>query len=234
MDEVGCLPDAVTAAGITAWLSQDEAFAQVLRILGRRPHVWIVGGAVRDYALGMQRPQDLDMVAEDAAFGVTVRLLRRHYASRPNRHGNPRFSLPGGSHLDLWSPRRFYKGFTSVEEMLAYFDLSVNAVGVNVSGGAVVDPTGGLDDLSRNRATLHAERWSEASTDEAAILCLRLARLLQRRSLAISNPAVCLLRFAALHSVSADVVARYGHGSSAEVARSLSRRLGRPVPAVGG
>jgi poly(A) polymerase len=109
--------------------------------------VWFVGGTVRDRFLGRASP-DVDVVAAG-----DVRALAADVADRA---GKPWFALSHefgayrvvgeGAHLDLAGLRG-----GGLEADLALRDFTMNAVALPVTGGPVVDPFGGLDDLRAKR-----------------------------------------------------------------------------------
>jgi tRNA nucleotidyltransferase/poly(A) polymerase len=105
---------------------------------------WVVGGAVRDALL--DRPVvDLDIVC--AAPEAAARQLARRSGGAPfplsPEHGSWRVALEGGRTVD------FTPQHGSIEEDLGRRDFTINAMAEPISGGAVVDPHGGLADLEQ-------------------------------------------------------------------------------------
>jgi hypothetical protein len=101
---------------------------------------WIVGGAVRDEALG--RPVvDLDIACRDPESAA------RRYGGPvfplSERRGAWRVALDGGRTVDFTPLRE------AIEADLATRDFSINAIARPLAGGDPVDPYGGLDDLAR-------------------------------------------------------------------------------------
>jgi poly(A) polymerase len=143
----------------------------VREALAAGPEAWIVGGAVRDAALG--RPiVDLDLAVagepEPAARAVAGALR------------GPVFPLSEafGSWRALDGRRRFEVDVSrlqgpTIEEDLARRDFSVNAVAVPLAGGAPIDPQGGLPDLEAGRLRVLGAR----AYAEDPLRPLRLARL---------------------------------------------------------
>jgi tRNA nucleotidyltransferase/poly(A) polymerase len=104
---------------------------------------WIVGGAVRDHALG--RPLvDLDVALADPQ--AAARKLAKRVGGAPfplsERHGAWRVALSEGRTVD------FTPLPGSIEDDLASRDFSINAVAERVGTDETVDPHGGRDDLA--------------------------------------------------------------------------------------
>jgi hypothetical protein len=168
---------------------QRHRAAALLDELRRLPATYyLVGGAVRDGFIG-STPSDLDIVVPNG--DVVVHEILRHFGPGvQNRHGNWRYGLPTGGHVDLIEPQRFYQPFSGIVPMLRFFDASVNALAVDLRSNQVLDPIGGLDDLTHGRVTLPVDRWTSMNDFESVHLALRAVRLLQRYPLAITNPEV--------------------------------------------
>jgi Poly A polymerase head domain len=103
---------------------------------------WVVGGAVRDEALGRDLV-DLDVACREP------RKAAREYAKRSGgdpfplseRHGAWRVALEAGRTVDF-TPLR-----DGIEDDLATRDFTINAIAVPLTGGEEVDPHGGRADL---------------------------------------------------------------------------------------
>jgi Poly A polymerase head domain len=103
---------------------------------------WVVGGAVRDEALGRDLV-DLDIACREP------KAAAREYAKRSggdpfplsDRHGAWRVALEGGRTVDF-TPLR-----DGIEDDLATRDFTINAIAVQLAGGEEVDPHGGRGDL---------------------------------------------------------------------------------------
>jgi tRNA nucleotidyltransferase/poly(A) polymerase len=152
---------------------------------------YLVGGAVRDVIREQKAPQDLDLVVPNEDTFVHE-MLSSHGESRRNRHGNWRYQLESGFHIDVIEPRYFYQNFATPREVLAYFDASVNAIGVRLHDGHVIDPIGGLKDLLAGSVRLPEERWTSMDNFESVHLILRLTRLLKRLRLRLINPELAM------------------------------------------
>jgi tRNA nucleotidyltransferase/poly(A) polymerase len=104
---------------------------------------WVVGGAVRDEALGRDLV-DLDIACREP------KAAARAYAKRSGgdpfplseRHGAWRVALEGGRTVDF-TPLR-----DGIEDDVATRDFTINAIAVPLAGGEEVDPHGGRADLA--------------------------------------------------------------------------------------
>jgi poly(A) polymerase len=170
-------------------LRETPAAIAVREALGEAAeHAWVVGGAVRDAALG--RPvTDLDIsVAEDPR-GVASAIARAG--------GGHSFELSaefetwraldrdGVWQVDVTLLRR-----GSIESDLAARDFTIGAVAVPLLRGEALDPSGGLADLERR--TLRAV--SERSFADDPLRLLRAARLGAELGLEIDNETQALAR----------------------------------------
>jgi hypothetical protein len=143
--------------------------ARALAAAGGGARAWLVGGAVRDAALGRE-VADLDVVVEgdgEAVAGALARALE----GRLVRLGGDRFGalrvVARDGEVDLWP----LAGATLASD-LARRDFTVNAIAVDVADGAPIDPFGGLGDLAERR--LRATRATVF--DEDPLRVVRLAR----------------------------------------------------------
>jgi hypothetical protein len=145
------------------------------------PSAIVVGGVVRDLLLGnLSSASDLDIVV-DSRDRVPAHLLHRHFHNGRNRHGNWRLTeRRGGLQVDIWSPGRFFGGFRNAANMLEHFDFSVNAIGIRLDNGGILDPVDGMADIGHRQVTLLEKRWKKSRSVESGVLCLRLLKLLQR------------------------------------------------------
>jgi hypothetical protein len=129
---------------------------------------WVVGGAVRDEALGRELV-DLDVACREP------RQAAREYAKRSGgdpfplseRHGAWRVALEAGRTVD------FTPLHDGIEDDLATRDFTINAIAVPLAGGEEVDPHGGRTDLA---AKLIRAVTPAVFTDDPLRL-LRAARL---------------------------------------------------------
>ena len=107
---------------------------------------WVVGGAVRDEALG--RPVvDLDVALREPQRAARAYAKRSGGAPFPlsERHGAWRVALDGGRTVD------FTPLPGSIEDDLASRDFGINAIAERVGGTETVDPYDGRGDLEAGR-----------------------------------------------------------------------------------
>jgi poly(A) polymerase len=153
---------------------------------------WVVGGAVRDAALG-RGVSDLDLaVAGDP--GAAAKALATEL-------GEPAFELSAefGTWRVISSRRGWQVDLTvlrgkTIEADLADRDFTVGAVAVPLGDGAPLDPFGGLADL-RDRRLLRAVGEGSFASDPLRLL--RAARLAAELDLEIEPDTVRLARAAA-------------------------------------
>jgi poly(A) polymerase len=165
--------------------------AAVRRALGEAADVWIVGGAVRDAALG-NKVSDLDLAVagdpEPAARAIAAE-LGEHPFELSAEFGTWRISGPGGKNqVDVTALRG-----TGIEADLGERDFTIGAVAVPVAGGEPIDPFGGLADLERRALRAVGER----SFRDDPLRLLRAARLAAELALEIDPVTVELAREAA-------------------------------------
>jgi poly(A) polymerase len=181
---------------IAAALRSSPAAEAVGEALGAAADAWIVGGAVRDAALG--RPVvDLDVAvagreaeaarAVAAAAGGSAFPLSEEF-------GAWRVVSRSGWHVDV---SRLRSG--SIEEDLALRDFTVNALALPVaalgegSEDGLLDPLGGLDDVVHRRLRVAGER----AFDDDPLRLLRAARIAAELGLSIDERTAALARAAA-------------------------------------
>src|SRR5919197_1239094 len=129
---------------------------------------WIVGGAIRDEALG-RRLVDLDVACREPERAARAFAKRSGGAPFPlsERHGAWRVALVEGRTVD------FTPLAAAIEDDLATRDFTINAIARPLGGGDAVDPFGGLVDLDEKRLRAVGPR---VFTDDPLRL-LRAARL---------------------------------------------------------
>ena len=142
--------------------------------------LWLVGGAVRDLALG--RPvHDLDLAVSVAAYPLALAVAARSSDAAEVEH-EERFGTASvrieGARLDLARLRReryaapgALPAVTFVEDIesdLARRDFTVNALALGLTGAqedVLVDPFGGMDDLATRRLrALHPRSFIDDAT----------------------------------------------------------------------
>ena len=161
-----------------------------------QPEAWIVGGAVRDAALG-RAVRDLDLaVAGDpeAAARAVAREVRGAVFPLSEAFGAWRaLDRRGGWACDVAGLRG-----PTIEDDLAQRDFSVNAVAVPLAGGAPIDPQGGLPDLDARRLrVLGGPDLERSAYADDPLRPLRLARFATELLLTPDAEAERLTRAAA-------------------------------------
>ena len=178
-------------ASLADSLAAAPAIGAARDALGGGDGVWVVGGAIRDAALGR------DVVDVDLVVVGDARAVARDVAQRVGGTGfqlSEEFGtwrvLGPGWHIDV-TPLRG----ASIEVDLALRDFTVNSVAVPLADPAAtpVDPRGGLGDLDARvlRAT------SERSFAQDPLRVLRAARLASALRLQLDPGTVELARAAA-------------------------------------
>lgn len=167
---------------LRGWVGQSSSFAGILDLIASTgTSAFLVGGAVRTRLLhDRPRPRDVDVVVEERAADVLQHLatfmpviLRQQDAGT--------VLLPDGSTADIFSPQSFREGCESAEEMLRWFDLSVNAIGIPLDPSRTrLDPVGGAADARARCVTLTERRWAASSDRDTVHLTMRLVELANR------------------------------------------------------
>jgi poly(A) polymerase len=139
-------------------------------LAGRR--AWLVGGAIRDRALG-RATTDLDVVVDgdpaEAARAIARAAGRAACFALSEQFGAWRVCARDSSWQVDVEPLRD----GSLEADLALRDFTVNAIAEPIAGGVPIDPLGGLEDLSAGRLRMAAPG---AFADDP-LRVLRLARI---------------------------------------------------------
>lgn len=113
---------------------------------------WIVGGAIRDDALGFPvRDVDVATTEPEAAARRYVRRFRGSLFPLSERWGAWRVALGDGRTIDFVALRG------GIEEDLATRDFTINAIAERSGGDDVVDPYGGFRDLDARRIRVVSE-----------------------------------------------------------------------------
>lgn len=179
---------------------------------------WLVGGAVRDLAMG--RPvADLDLALTGDVRGAALELSEAT--------GGPLFKL--SEEFGAWrviAPDRAWhadlnplRGAT-IEEDLALRDLTINAMALPLAGGVRVDPFGGEGDLAAG--VLRAVGPSSFADDPLRVL--RVARMATELGFFADQETIALGRASA--AAAADVAQERVFGE-------LKRILAAPDPVAG-
>ena len=156
----------------TVWQSPDvRAVAEGLAAAGVR-EAWLVGGLLRDRAAGRTgEALDIDIALRGSA-EVAAKALAPQFGGSPfvldEAQGAWRIALPNGRRLDLVELRA-----ADIRGDLEARDFTVNALAWDLLGtGGLLDPLGGLQDLSRRRLAL----CSSVALDEDPVRVLRAYR----------------------------------------------------------
>jgi len=163
----------------------------VRRALGDGEAVWIVGGAVRDAALGRE-VTDLDLaVAGDpgAVAKAIAAELGEHAFELSAEFGTWRvMAQKQGWQIDVTALRG-----DGIEEDLAARDFTIGAVAVPLGGGEMLDPFAGLTDLAGKQL----RAVGEESFGADPLRLLRAARLAAELGLEVEPGTLALARAAA-------------------------------------
>jgi putative nucleotidyltransferase with HDIG domain len=165
----------------------------VRSVLGPEGEAWIVGGAVRDAALGRE-VADLDLAVADprAAAKAIAAGLGEHAFELSAEFGTWRVAAPGrGWQIDTTAMRG-----EGIDADLAERDFTIGAVAVPLAGGEPIDPFGGLGDLDRRVLRAVGER----SFSSDPLRLLRAARLAAELDLEVEPETVAMARAAATHA----------------------------------
>jgi poly(A) polymerase len=172
-------------------LGASPLVAAARRALGGEEGVWIVGGAVRDAALGREIA-DLDLaVAGDpkAVARAIAKELGEHAFELSAEFGTWRVVSPA----QAWQIDATALRGGGIDADLAERDFTIGAVAVPLSGGDPVDPFAGIADLERGLLRAVGER----SFVEDPLRLLRAARLASELGLEIDPATVNMARAAA-------------------------------------
>lgn len=170
------VPEKLRAA--IAKLAAEPDLAELRRIVARRGgRVWIVGGALRDLALGRAAPE-VDVAVHGDAHAIAKEMESRGHGRAVFLSGDrkPRVFRVAGRRRTV-DVAEIEGG--SIEADLARRDFTANAMAAELPGGALFDPHGGLDDLSRRRLRM----ISLANLLDDPLRPLRAARLLATHGL---------------------------------------------------
>lgn len=142
---------------------------------------YLVGGAIRDSILGSSGLRDLDIVIPENDQRVFDALDGVGATYTFNRRGMRRYRL-GELQMDLIEPSKFYRGLSSLDSILRFFDLRINALGLHLSSNIILDPLKGHECYKRSEVGINWPRWNSSlmNRDEQWLLLLRLVRVTER------------------------------------------------------
>jgi len=169
-------------------LGSSPPVALARRALGGEDRVWIVGGAVRDAALGCE-VTDLDLaVAGDPA--IAAKAIAREGSAHAFELSAEFATWRAVAADSSWQIDVTALRGETIEADLAGRDFTIGAIAVPLAGGEPLDPHGGLADLDRRRLRTVSER----SFAEDPLRLLRAARLAAGLSLDVDPDTALLAR----------------------------------------
>jgi poly(A) polymerase len=163
----------------------------VREALGGTEGVWVVGGAVRDAALGREiLDLDLAVAGDPGAVARAIgRGLAEHAFELSAEFGTWRVVSPGRRwQIDVTTLRG-----ETIEADLAERDFTIGAVAVPLAGGELLDPHAGLADLGARRLRAVGEESFLADP----LRLLRAARLAAELDLELDERTVALAKTSA-------------------------------------
>lgn len=189
----------------------ESAITLARTALGQR-RAWLVGGAVRDRALGRELGEDLDVVI-DGDPGAAAKALAGH----ARRAGAPAACFPLSQEFGGWRVVARDHSWQvdleplrggSLEADLLMRDFTINAIAEPIAGGVQIDPLGGLQDLAVR--SLRAAGPSAFEDDPLRVLRLvRMAVELRLRpeasTLGLARASAAALRGVAAERVFAEL-----------------------------
>ena len=140
-------------------------------LAGIAGEAWLVGGAVRDRALGRDT-SDFD-VAMAGPVGEAARALGRAAGAYAFELSEAFGAWRVVAHDHRWQLDLLPLDGRTIEEDLSHRDLTVNAIAAPLGGEGYVDPFGGLEDLSRRRL----RRVRDDAFERDPLRSMRVARL---------------------------------------------------------
>jgi len=140
-------------------------------LAGIAGEAWLVGGAVRDRALGRDT-SDFD-VAMTGPVRKAARALGRAAGAYAFELSEAFGAWRVVAHDHRWQVDLLPLDGSTIEEDLSHRDLTVNAMAAPLGGEGYVDPFGGLGDLSRRRL----RRVRDDAFERDPLRTMRLARL---------------------------------------------------------
>ncbi len=204
--------------GLSERLAAAPIVALARRALGDDAGVWIVGGAVRDAALG-SAVSDLDLaVAGDPA--KVARAVARAGGGHPFELSSEFRTWRAAAADGAWQVDVTALRGETIEADLGDRDFTVGAVAVPLAGGDPVDPHDGLADLERRRLRAVGPRSFAADP----LRLLRAARLAAELSLEVEPETAGMARAEA---------ARAAEPAGERQLAELRRLLGGPDPLRG-
>jgi poly(A) polymerase len=173
---------------ISSGLDGSPAVRAARDALANREGVWIVGGAVRDAALGRE-VLDVDLVLTDGE-EEAARAVARSAGGHPFQLSEEFATWRTVSRDRPWRVDVIRRRGESIEADLAERDFTVNAIAVPLAGGEPIDPHGGLADLDKRELRAVGPR----SLADDPLRILRAARLASTLGFGVEKGTVDLAR----------------------------------------
>ena len=160
-------------AQLLSGLSQMSMWSEVQRTT-KGISCQIVGGALRDLALGV-RPDDLDIIVEHSGEAIWNRLAAS-LPAKAVRLGRDRFAafrlVGAGGTIDIWDR----EGVDLIED-LARRDFTLHSFAIDIDSGKLTDPFNGTRDLGLRRLVATTENSFTGDPLRALRLCRFLAQI---------------------------------------------------------
>ncbi len=135
----------------------DPIFGQLIQLMNTLPenHFFLSGGALRDVLAGNNfYIKDIDLFLTAVGFEKINGFLLQNGKLTTNQFGSYRW-FPGDSdnfYYDVIIIQRFYNGLwpcRDITDVLNQFDITANAVAIDLSNGVLHNPQNGIDDIEK-------------------------------------------------------------------------------------
>lgn len=208
---------------LTRRLRRQKAVSQMMRLVERkRFRAWLVGGSIRDTALGRQS-RDYDIVIRGNARAFAVELakaLEGHAFCLGAQWGEYRIALSRKRVIDI-------KQIDAIEQDLAERDFTMNALALSLNDGRTLsDPHGGMKDITLCRI----RPVSRKVFKKDPVRLLRLFRLaatlgfsLTREALALAKASASSIRKAAGERIRAELMLLLANNNSFQYIKKMDR-----------
>ena len=191
------VPIGIDAAALAALSSVVNPVAERFNAAGHR--IYLVGGIVRDLALGRPSGFDIDLTtnAEPPAIKSLLAPLAAHVWSQGERFGTIGAQIDGhdlevtthrAERYDPESRKPIVTFGDRLEEDLSRRDFTINAMAIEVPEGTLHDPFDGFADLASR--VLRTPLSPEVSFGDDPLRMLRAARFISRFGLAVADDVV--------------------------------------------
>lgn len=116
---------------------------------------YVCGGAIRNVLMGKAEVKDLDLFINlpKERFGEVVEHLKKIGRVEYGQYGAPRLYVHDEvPYIDV-VPFTNFSGYgypiDTIEGLLMNFDVTANAIGVNIMNGAIYNPANGIEDIEK-------------------------------------------------------------------------------------